>query len=258
MPISYRFKRNGIELSSHITNAVQHFSSLPSNTNSQLLAINTEHYQIHLESDQKQQQKNNVLQNQLTKSGVLKDANQADETRYWLTLSITATRRTDSAVFTCHATNKYGTAEKNYRLIVQEKPDSPSTLIVQRITAFSVTLTWTAPFNGNSALLEYRIQCRETGQPWTRPNLGLAAGDNNQQASNVSIASSQNLTFACGDYRRSSLENSLTIQNLSSSTGFELRMTARNALGESEFSEPVQFMTLEEGKLSSFNKFKKK
>ena len=239
MPISYKFKRNGIELSSHISN--QHYHSPNAAVDGQLLAINTEHYQIHLETNQAAQA--NALSSQLqTKSG-LKDANQAggqEETRYWLTLSIGAVGRTDTGVFTCLASNKFGSAEKNYRLIVQEKPDPPSTLLVQRITAATLTLTWTAPFNGNSALLEYRVQCRENGQPWTRPTLGLAGEQSNGSITN-------NIT-GCGEYRRSSLESSLTIQNLSSSTSYELRISARNALGESEFSDQIHVQTLEEGK----------
>lgn len=239
-PINYRWKRNGIELTNHISNAAQHYHSTSSaETGGQLLAINTDHYQIHLETNQLQNPKHLTM----SKNGA-KDVNQINsdlESRYWLTLSIAAARRTDTAVFNCLANNKYGSAEKNFRLIVQEKPDAPSTLLVQRITAYGVTLTWTAPFNGNSALLEYRIQCRETGQTWTRPSLGLAG---EQTTTN---SSSGNLTSGCGDYRRSSLENSLTIHNLSSSTAYELRMSARNALGESEFSEQVQFVTLEEG-----------
>lgn len=252
MPISYKFKRNGIELSSHISN--QHYHSPNAPVDGQLLAINTEHYQIHLETNQaaqqQQKQTTNTLQSQLqAKSGLKDGANQIsggalEETRYWLTLSIGAVGRTDTGVFTCLASNKFGSAEKNYRLIVQEKPDPPSTLLVQRITAASLTLTWTAPFNGNSALLEYRIQCRESGQPWTRPTLGLAG---EQQQSNTSITN--NIT-GCGEYRRSSLESSLTIQNLSSSSSYELRMSARNALGESEFSDQIHVQTLEEGKCS--------
>lgn len=234
LPIEYKWKRNGIELTNRISNADQHFHHPASNSNNQLSDVNTEHYQIHLE--------NLNVQNQLIKNG-LKDLNQlsTDEVRYWLTLSITAARRTDSAVFTCQALNRYGTAEKNFRLIVQEKPDPPTTLLVQRITAYSVTLTWSAPFNGNSPLLEFRIQCREVGQSWSRPNSGLLS---DQQTNNNSLTA--NVT-GCTDYRRSSLENSFTIQNLSSSTGYELRMSSRNALGESEFSEQIQFMTLEEG-----------
>lgn len=220
------------------------------NENGQLITINTDHYQIHLETNQLINQKSklpNTLSQSQTKN-LINDNNQINtfdqlDTRYWLVLSISAVRSTDSAVFTCQATNKYGTAEKNYRIIVQEKPDSPNTLLVQRITASSVTLTWTVPYNGNSALLEYRIQCRETGQPWTRPTSGLAGEQH--QTTNSSIS---NTTKGCGDYKRSSLENSLTIYNLSSSTVYELRMSARNALGESEFSEQVQFVTLEEGK----------
>lgn len=244
MPITYKFKRNGIELSSHISNQHYHSNAPNAAVDGQLLAINTEHYQIHLETNQATLAKPNTLQSQLQAKSGLKDASQgSEEPRYWLTLSIGAVGRTDTGVFTCLASNKFGSAEKNYRLIVQEKPDPPSTLLVQRVTAASLTLTWTAPFNGNSALLEYRIQCRESGQPWTRPTLGLA-GEQQQQSN----ASNTNNITGCGEYRRSSLESSLTMQNLSSSTSYELRMSARNALGESEFSDQIHVQTLEEGK----------
>lgn len=72
-------------------------------------------------------------------------------------LMINSVTRNDSAVFTCQASNHYGTDRANIRLLVQEPPDAPSGLRFLEISSRSVTLSWSIAFNGNSPIIGYEI-----------------------------------------------------------------------------------------------------
>lgn len=72
-------------------------------------------------------------------------------------LMINSVTRNDSAVFTCQASNHYGTDRANIRLLVQEPPDSPSDLRFLEVSSRSVTLSWSISFNGNSPITGYEI-----------------------------------------------------------------------------------------------------
>eukprot|EP00118_Oscarella_pearsei_P019112 m.200277 g.200277 ORF g.200277 m.200277 type:complete len:503 (+) comp39588_c0_seq3:620-2128(+) len=60
-------------------------------------------------------------------------------------LSILASKREDSANFTCIATNENGTESVTMRLIVQVAPDSPSNVHMKNRTSTSITLAWNTP-----------------------------------------------------------------------------------------------------------------
>lgn len=72
-------------------------------------------------------------------------------------LMINSVTRNDSAIFTCQASNQYGTERANVRLLVQEPPDSPTGLRFLEISSRSVTLSWSISFNGNSPIIGYEI-----------------------------------------------------------------------------------------------------
>lgn len=72
-------------------------------------------------------------------------------------LMINSVTRNDSAVFTCQASNHYGTDRANVRLLVQEPPDSPTDVRFVEVSSRSVTLSWSIAFNGNSPIIGYEI-----------------------------------------------------------------------------------------------------
>ncbi len=78
------------------------------------------------------------------------------------TISIKRTQREDSALFTCVATNAFGSDDTSINLIVQEKPETPYGLRLLDKTGRTVKLSWQAPYNGNSNLTRYVIQFKPT------------------------------------------------------------------------------------------------
>ena len=70
--------------------------------------------------------------------------------------------REDSALFTCVATNAFGSDDTSINLIIQEKPETPHGLKVIDKTGRSVKLSWQAPYNGNSNLTRYIIEFKPT------------------------------------------------------------------------------------------------
>ncbi|VEN53577.1 unnamed protein product [Callosobruchus maculatus] len=67
-------------------------------------------------------------------------------------LSIKRTERSDSAIFTCVATNAFGSDDTNINMIVQEAPEVPYGLKVLDKSGRSVQLSWVAPYDGNSPI----------------------------------------------------------------------------------------------------------
>ena len=74
------------------------------------------------------------------------------------TISIKRTQREDSAMFTCVATNAFGSDDTSINLIIQEKPETPYGLKVIDKKGRMVKLSWQAPYNGNSNLTRYVIE----------------------------------------------------------------------------------------------------
>ncbi|XP_015789024.1 Down syndrome cell adhesion molecule-like protein Dscam2 [Tetranychus urticae] len=139
-------------------------------------------------------------------------------------LAIGVVDRSDSALFTCTSTNSYGSAEKTFRLIVQEPPETPINLNLNEIKSDSVLLTWSEPYNGNSPIIEYIVQYRSTG--------------------------SSGWSSKVSESRDSSLSTSLTLENLKATTNYEIRVIAKNALGSSEPSQQITLVTLEKEPVS--------
>lgn len=67
-------------------------------------------------------------------------------------LSIKRTERSDSALFTCVATNSFGSDDTSINMIVQEVPEVPYGLKVLDKSGRSVQLSWVAPYDGNSPI----------------------------------------------------------------------------------------------------------
>ena len=99
------------------------------------------------------------------------------------TISIKRTQRDDSALFTCVATNAFGSDDTSINLIIQEKPESPTGLKVLETRGRTVKLSWQAPYNGNSNLTRYVIEFKPTQGSWRKDiDHVLVPGDQVQSA----------------------------------------------------------------------------
>ena len=99
------------------------------------------------------------------------------------TISIKRTQRADSALFTCVATNAFGSDDTSINLIIQEKPEAPTGLKVLETRGRTVKLSWQAPYNGNSNLTRYVIEFKPTQGSWRKDiDHVLVPGDQVQSA----------------------------------------------------------------------------
>ncbi|KAH7982523.1 hypothetical protein HPB52_005466 [Rhipicephalus sanguineus] len=144
---------------------------------------------------------------------VLKEEN--DERGRLSTLKIRTAERSDSATFSCTASNPFGKDTGSSRVIVQEVPDAPEDLRVAEVTSNVVSLVWTAPYAGNSPITSYSIIYQ--------PTLGGGRHDHDS-------------------VRRISVPGGLTtasVTNLQPVTEYQFKIIANNDLGSSAPSKPI-------------------
>ncbi|CAH1965461.1 unnamed protein product [Acanthoscelides obtectus] len=134
-------------------------------------------------------------------------------------LTIPRASRADSAIFTCRASNAFGSDQMLVKLVVQEAPESPADVRVGAQQSREVKLTWTAPYDGNSPITSYVVQFKMANEAWTN------------QPMKVTVPGSQTTT---------------TLQNLHPAQVYQIRILAENRLGLSEPSQTVQINTMEE------------
>lgn len=134
-------------------------------------------------------------------------------------LSVQRTIRQDTGVFTCSATNAYGSDDMVIQLVVQEIPEPPKNVRVMEQLSRSIGLSWSAPYTGNAAVKGYVVQYKPGDESWSN------------QPSKVVVAGSQTTT---------------TLQNLRPAQTYYIRVLAENRLGLSEPSKEIQVSTLEE------------
>ncbi|KAK9680805.1 Immunoglobulin domain [Popillia japonica] len=144
-----------------------------------------------------------TLREQILPTGVLSD------------LSINRTERIDSALFTCLATNAFGSDDTSINLIVQEVPEVPYGLKVLDKSGRSVQLSWVAPYDGNSPIVRYQIEYKPSKASWDVMERALVPGPQ-------------------------------TEIELKKATTYHIRIVAENDLGTSEPSDTVTIITAEE------------
>ncbi|KAL3225129.1 hypothetical protein MRX96_049360, partial [Rhipicephalus microplus] len=143
--------------------------------------------------------------------------------------------RSDSATFSCTASNPFGKDTGSSRVIVQEVPDAPEDLRVAEVTSNVVSLVWTAPYAGNSPITSYSIIYQPTwivsktrfsmphelrsGRRPTRPRLRAAH-----------LSAGGGLTTA-------------SVTNLQPVTEYQFKIIANNDLGSSAPSKPISVTT---------------
>ena len=135
------------------------------------------------------------------------------------TISIKRTQREDSALFTCVATNAFGSDDTSINLIIQEKPETPYGLKVLDKTGRTVKLSWQAPYNGNSNLTRYVIENKVVKGTWANDiDRVLVPGDQTMAG----------------------------VFSLKPATAYHFRIVAQNEIGESGPSDTVTIETAEE------------
>ncbi|XP_071567235.1 Down syndrome cell adhesion molecule 1 isoform X25 [Temnothorax nylanderi] len=135
-------------------------------------------------------------------------------------LSIKRTERSDSALFTCVATNAFGSDDTSINMIVQEVPEVPYGLKVLDKSGRSVQLSWAAPYDGNSPIKRYVIEYKISKGSWET------------DIDRVLVPGSQ--------------QNVAGVYNLRPATTYHLRIVAENEIGTSEPSDTVTIITAEE------------
>ncbi|XP_015172322.1 PREDICTED: Down syndrome cell adhesion molecule-like protein Dscam2 isoform X41 [Polistes dominula] len=135
-------------------------------------------------------------------------------------LSIKRTERSDSALFTCVATNAFGSDDTSINMIVQEVPEVPYGLKVLDKSGRSVQLSWAAPYDGNSPMKGYVIEYKISKGSWET------------DIDKVLVPGSQ--------------QNVAGVFNLRPATTYHLRIVAENEIGKSDPSDTVTIITAEE------------
>ncbi|XP_029665487.1 Down syndrome cell adhesion molecule-like protein Dscam2 isoform X1 [Formica exsecta] len=135
-------------------------------------------------------------------------------------LSIKRTERSDSALFTCVATNAFGSDDTSINMIVQEVPEVPYGLKVLDKSGRSVQLSWAAPYDGNSPIKRYVIEYKISKGSWET------------DIDRVLVPGSQ--------------QNVAGVYNLRPATTYHLRIVAENEIGTSDPSDMVTIITAEE------------
>ncbi|XP_069678028.1 cell adhesion molecule Dscam1 isoform X19 [Periplaneta americana] len=134
-------------------------------------------------------------------------------------LSIKRTERGDSALFTCVATNAFGSDDTSINMIVQEVPEVPYGLKVLDKSGRSVQLSWAAPYDGNSPIKRYLIEYKISRGTWEA------------DIDRVLVPGQQTVAG---------------VFNLRPATTYHLRIVAENEIGASEPSDTVTIITAEE------------
>ncbi|XP_035704480.1 Down syndrome cell adhesion molecule-like protein Dscam2 isoform X15 [Folsomia candida] len=148
-----------------------------------------------------------TIREEILSNGVLSD------------LSVKRSERTDSALFTCVATNAFGSDETSLNLIVQEPPEVPFGLKVLDKSGRSVQLQWSESFSGNSPITRFYIEYKMSKSDW------------NSGKDRVLVPGSQTMA---------------SVYNLRPATTYHLRLVAENEVGTSEASQSVTIITAEE------------
>ncbi|XP_062698638.1 cell adhesion molecule Dscam2 isoform X47 [Aedes albopictus] len=134
-------------------------------------------------------------------------------------LSIKRTERSDSALFTCMATNAFGSDDASINMIIQEAPEMPYALKVLDKSGRTVQLSWAKPYDGNSPLKRYIIEFKRSRGTWENDvDRVIVPGHTNEAQ----------------------------VQKLSPATTYNIRIVAENEIGVSDSSEVVTIITAEE------------
>ncbi|XP_077051770.1 Down syndrome cell adhesion molecule a isoform X3 [Siphateles boraxobius] len=131
------------------------------------------------------------------------------------TLQISPTMREDSGFFSCHAINSYGEDRGILQLTVQEPPEPPK-VEIREVKERTIALRWTMGFDGNSPITGYDIECKNKTETWERARRTRDVSPTLNQA---------------------------TIIELHPSSTYNIRIFAKNHIGDSEPSNELTVTT---------------
>uniref|UniRef100_A0A3Q2XW01 Cell adhesion molecule DSCAM n=1 Tax=Hippocampus comes TaxID=109280 RepID=A0A3Q2XW01_HIPCM len=131
------------------------------------------------------------------------------------TLVIMPTVREDSGFFSCHAINSFGEDRGIIQLTVQEPPDPPE-VEIREVKDRTIALRWTMGFDGNSPIIGYDIECKNKSASWLSAQVTKDVSPQLNQA---------------------------TIIDLHPSSTYNIRMVAKNVIGNSNPSNELTITT---------------
>ncbi|XP_036005994.1 Down syndrome cell adhesion molecule homolog isoform X1 [Fundulus heteroclitus] len=131
------------------------------------------------------------------------------------TLVIMPTVREDSGFFSCHAINSFGEDRGIIQLTVQEPPDPPE-VEIREVKDRTIALRWTMGFDGNSPITGYDIECKNKSASWLSAQVTKDVSPQLNQA---------------------------TIIDLHPSSTYNIRMVAKNIIGNSNPSNELTITT---------------
>ncbi|XP_076325900.1 cell adhesion molecule Dscam1-like [Tachypleus tridentatus] len=134
-------------------------------------------------------------------------------------LQVQSADRRDSSLYTCVGSNSYGKDEMNIQVMVQEPPDRPSRIIVERVESRKVALSWSTPYSGNSDITRYILVY------WQQTEL------NHHSRKEIVIEASK---------------NEMTVKGLLPVTTYHFQLQAENIMGLSAFSDDIKATTDQE------------
>ena len=108
------------------------------------------------------------------------------------------------------------------------KPDPPHNLLISSTTSRTLTVSWSAGFNGNSEIISYKVNISQ----------------DNQTFEDISCQESFNYNYLC---TVPGVVTKVTLKDLHPFTTYYFRVFAVNKIGQSEASEVVKATTGEEG-----------
>ncbi|GIY99767.1 down syndrome cell adhesion molecule homolog [Caerostris extrusa] len=157
-------------------------------------------------------------------------------------LVIKGASRSDSALYTCTASNEFGTDQTNIQLVVQEPPSPPVELNVKEKSSRSVTLSWSPTFSGNSPVTKYIIQYANSSTKDSEDDLKETAVFESEINSIIPEDGEDDLkeTVVSGS------EINSIVGGLLPASSYKFRILAENVLGISDPSEFITITTEEE------------
>ncbi|XP_065334249.1 cell adhesion molecule Dscam2-like isoform X1 [Cloeon dipterum] len=133
-------------------------------------------------------------------------------------LLIYDTKRSDSGVYTCFASNDFGHDQMAIHLLVQDAPAKPTNLRMLEYDSRKVTFEWSQEQDGNSPITRYVVSYRALH--------GVSSQVNQQVVDGSQL--------------------STTISNLLPDTSYSIQVAAENQLGVGEPSDELQVRTTDE------------
>ncbi|XP_022649464.1 Down syndrome cell adhesion molecule-like protein Dscam2 isoform X4 [Varroa destructor] len=132
-------------------------------------------------------------------------------------LFITTTERTDGAIYTCLAQNEHGNDDRTVKLLILEVPQPPRDVKVSETWSRSASISWTAPYTGNSPITRYTVQYWRVAQSHRLEELEVVG-----------------------------TQTSVLLSDLRPGIAYQVAVVADNAVGSSQPSSTITFTTGEE------------